>query len=103
MYPFLGGSDTRLIVVNITPTGLTIDGHAGYAKTGNDIICAAVSALAQNLVSSIEALTRDKILCQVKDGHMDIKWENLSPLLWSPYPFYQVPVPVHPHPPYLSS
>lgn len=78
MYPFLGGSDTRLIVVNITPTGLTIDGHAGYAKTGNDIICVAVSALAQNLVSSIEALTRDKILCQVKDGHMDIKWENLS-------------------------
>ncbi len=67
-----------MIVVNITPTGLTIDGHAGYAKTGNDIICAAVSALAQNLVSSIEALTRDKILCQVKDGHMDIKWENLS-------------------------
>lgn len=67
-----------MIVVNITPRGLTVDGHAGYAKTGNDIICAAVSALTQNLVSSIEALTEDKVLYQVENGHMDIKWENLS-------------------------
>lgn len=67
-----------MIAVNITPTGLTIDGHAGYTKTGNDIICASVSVLAQNLVNSIESFTGDKLLCQVEDGHMDIKWENLS-------------------------
>lgn len=67
-----------MIAVNITPIGLTIDGHAGYTKTGNDIICASVSALAQNLVNSIESFTGDKLFCQVEDGHMDIKWENLS-------------------------
>ena len=67
-----------MIVVNITPTGLTVDGHAGYAKTGNDIICAAVSVLTQNLVNSVEALTEDKVLCYMENGHMDIKWENLS-------------------------
>ena len=38
-----------MIAINITRTGLTVDGHAGYAKTGNDIICAAVSALTQGL------------------------------------------------------
>lgn len=67
-----------MIVINITPTGLTIDGHAGYAKTGNDIICASVSVLAQSLVNSIEAFTGDEILCRIEDGYMDIKWENLS-------------------------
>ena len=56
-----GGTD--LIVVNITPTGLTVDGHAGYAKTGNDIICTAVSVLTQNLVNSvISAYGRIKVL-----------------------------------------
>ena len=36
-----------LIVINITRTGLTVDGHAGYAEIGNDIICAAASAFPQ--------------------------------------------------------
>lgn len=67
-----------MIVVNITQTGLTVDGHAGYAKTGNDIICAAVSALAQGLIHSLDALTDDRISYQIRDGHIDIEYENLS-------------------------
>lgn len=67
-----------MIVVKITQTGLTVDGHAGYAKTGNDIICAAVSALAQGLIHSLDALTDDRISYQIRDGHIDIKYENLS-------------------------
>ena len=34
--------------------GFSIKGHAGYAEHGQDIICAAVSVLAQNTVNSIE-------------------------------------------------
>lgn len=67
-----------MIVVNITKNGLTVDGHAGYAKTGNDIICAAVSALAQGLIYSLDALTDDGISYQVMDGHIGIEYENLS-------------------------
>jgi len=67
-----------LIVVNITQTGLTVDGHAGYAETGNDIICAAVSALAQGLIHSLDALTDDRISYQIRDGHIGIEYENLS-------------------------
>ena len=67
-----------MIVVNITKNGLTVDGHAGYAETGNDIICAAVSALAQGLIYSLDALTDDRISCQVMDGHIGIQYENLS-------------------------
>lgn len=34
-------------------------GHAGYAPAGEDIVCAAVSALVINTVNSIETLVSD--------------------------------------------
>jgi uncharacterized protein YsxB (DUF464 family) len=40
-------------------TGFVCVGHAGYREEGQDIICAAVSALTVNTVNSIEALTED--------------------------------------------
>lgn len=67
-----------MIVVTVSTTGLTVDGHAGYAKTGNDIICAAVSALAQGLIHSLTALTEDKISYHAADGHIDINYKDLS-------------------------
>jgi hypothetical protein len=41
-------------------TGFRCTGHAGYAESGNDIICAGVSALVINTINSIEALTSAK-------------------------------------------
>lgn len=42
--------------------GLKLLGHAGYAKHGSDIICAAVSALTVNTVNAIEKYTDDRII-----------------------------------------
>lgn len=67
-----------MIVVTVSTTGLTVDGHAGYAKTGNDIICASVSALTQGIIHSLTALTDDKISYHVADGHIDINYKDLS-------------------------
>lgn len=67
-----------LIVVNITENGITVDGHADYAEPGKDIVCAAVSVLAQNLIESIKALTRDSIEYRMMPGHIDIDFKNLS-------------------------
>ena len=47
--------------------GFSLVGHAGYAESGSDIICAAVSMLSTNAVNSIEQLTDDKVLYNV-DG-----------------------------------
>lgn len=35
---------------------LSCDGHAGYAKKGSDIVCAALSALVINTLNSLEEL-----------------------------------------------
>lgn len=67
-----------MIAVHITTTGLTVDGHAEYAKIGNDIICAAVSALTQGLVHSLKSLTNDEIAYRIDDGHVDIEYKDLS-------------------------
>ena len=39
--------------------GFRIEGHAGYADSGYDIICSAVSVLTINTVNSIDRLTDD--------------------------------------------
>ena len=36
-------------------------GHAGYAEEGQDIVCAAVSALIITTVNSLDAFTEEKI------------------------------------------
>ena len=67
-----------MIVVNVRLDGITIEGHAGYAEAGKDIVCAGVTALTQTLVSSIEGLTRDKIQYRISPGRADIHYKNLS-------------------------
>ena len=67
-----------MIAIKVTKNGLTVDGHAGYAKAGNDIICAAVSVLVQGLIHSLDALTEDEISYNIRDGHIDINYRDLS-------------------------
>ena len=40
--------------------GFETKGHAGYAKRGEDIVCASVSVLVINTINSIEQYTNDK-------------------------------------------
>lgn len=40
--------------------GFAVSGHAMYGEYGEDIVCAAVSALAINTVNSIEKFTADE-------------------------------------------
>ena len=46
------------------------NGHADYAEKGQDIICAAVSALIVNTVNSVETLTEDLIISAVSYTHL---------------------------------
>ena len=43
--------------------GFRCIGHAGFARRGKDIVCAAVSALVLNTMNSIEEFTEDKFSC----------------------------------------
>ncbi len=56
--------------------GFRFKGHAGYAESGHDIVCAAVSALCINTMNSIEAFTKDtfKVKSDEKDGVIQLKF-----------------------------
>jgi uncharacterized protein YsxB (DUF464 family) len=67
-----------LTVIKRTEAGISISGHAGYAEHGKDIVCAAVSVMAQNLIRSIEELTEDKIEYYIGPGSINIEFGELS-------------------------
>ena len=58
--------------------GFTCKGHAGFADSGNDIVCAAISMLVTNTINSIEELLHEEV--QVKDdeitGYIDCRFPN---------------------------
>ena len=67
-----------------TLTGFQITGHAGYAEYGQDIVCAAVTALSFNTANSLEALTEDTFSAeQGQDGYLKVLVEDAELLLQS--------------------
>lgn len=67
-----------MIKIRVSDNRITVTGHSGYAPLGQDIVCAAVSVLTQNLINSIEELTDDKISYDIKPGRADIYYRNPS-------------------------
>ena len=53
--------------------GFDANSHAGYAEEGEDIVCAAISALVINTVNSIEAFTKDHYQVDVKEEDASIR------------------------------
>ena len=71
-----------MIIVEIRKSGdeyagFSSKGHAGYAKEGDDIICAAVSVLTANTINSIEKFTDDAFKAEAADGIVRWKFTEL--------------------------
>mgnify|MGYP000863908753 CR=1 FL=1 len=53
--------------------GYVLAGHAGYEKYGSDIVCAAVSAIAQTVLFALQdILGEDQVVCKVEEGDMRV-------------------------------
>ncbi|WP_127529701.1 ribosomal-processing cysteine protease Prp [Paenibacillus kobensis] len=55
------GSDRRIVKFEVS-------GHANYAKRGQDIVCAGVSAVTVGTVNSIEAVAGVNLPYSIRDG-----------------------------------
>lgn len=60
-----------MIRAAFTHNRLTLDGHAGFAPRGGDIVCAAVSALAYALIGALEQQDNIRELV-VRPGHITV-------------------------------
>lgn len=67
-----------MIEISIDADKVVVLGHAEYAQCGQDIVCAAVSALVTTFVASVEELTEDNIKADLTAGSAVIEYENLS-------------------------
>lgn len=67
-----------MITITRTDSSITVDGHAGYAPHGQDIVCAAVSTLVQGFLLSMDKLTVDELKTHTGAGKALIEYGNLS-------------------------
>lgn len=58
---------------------INADGHAGYAKIGQDIVCAGVSVLLQTLAYRVMEITPDYKL-EISTGHFYLKADSKDAL-----------------------
>lgn len=55
-----------------TLCGFTCKGHVEYAKTGHDIVCAAVSFLSTTCANALEKVAGAKPLVEIADGELSV-------------------------------
>lgn len=67
-----------MITINHTHEQITIKGHAEYAPHGQDIVCAAISALLQTFTMSVDTFTADKLNTEMTAGNAVVTYRNLT-------------------------
>jgi uncharacterized protein YsxB (DUF464 family) len=60
-------------------TGFRISGHSGYSEEGSDIVCAAVSALAQTALLGLMKYAPSQTAYEVEDGFLSVRLSQVSP------------------------
>ena len=67
-----------MIRVAENAAGVAVTGHAGHGPPGQDIVCAAVSALVQTLALSLDRLAPGETVCSMEPGSATIRYTSLS-------------------------
>lgn len=52
-------------------TEFKLTGHARFAKSGDDIVCSAASAVAQTALQGLKMVANIDIKYKIKDGYLD--------------------------------
>lgn len=62
--------------------GFSIKGHAGFREHGRDIICAAISAISQQVVIGIVNYLKIDAKPEIKDGFLQIDLREIDRSEW---------------------
>ena len=55
---------------------VVVSGHAGYARHGEDIVCAAVSILSQTILIGLVEVLKQDVRYEISDGYLEFSLEN---------------------------
>lgn len=70
-----------MINIRLTTNQLEVTGHAARpegVQPGQNIVCAAVSALTLTLIEGLECIANERISARVDAGDVLIEWDELS-------------------------
>lgn len=56
--------------------GIKVTGHANYAKHGEDIVCAAVSVLAQTTLLGLVEVLKINVDYKIDEGYLEFNLKN---------------------------
>lgn len=56
--------------------GFAIKGHAEWADSGSDIVCAAVSSLSQTALLGLEYYAKDQVSYRHESGHLTVQLKH---------------------------
>lgn len=59
-------------------TGYKVEGHAGLAEAGKDILCAAVSVITQTPILGLERHLKRHPRCQVIEGTLKVELDKVD-------------------------
>ncbi len=68
----------NMITVKVHKNGLEVNGHAGIAPCGRDIVCAGVSAITLTLLHGLEEIARMEVESISVNGYVSVEWEKLN-------------------------
>jgi uncharacterized protein len=70
-----------MIHVTFTPMSVEMKGHAHYANAGQDIVCAAASAIAISLLKAIDKfIAKSDIVLDQDEGYLYFEMTKLQPI-----------------------
>lgn len=67
-----------MIQIYMDGSKILVEGHAGFAPPGQDIICAGVSALTQTLVQALDVLAPGEAAFYIEPGKAVIQFQMHS-------------------------
>lgn len=67
-----------MIQIYMDGSKILVEGHAGFAPPGQDIICAGVSALTQTLVQALDVLASGETVFHIEPGKAVIQFQTHS-------------------------
>lgn len=67
-----------MIQIHVDSTQIVVEGHAGFAPTGQDIVCAGISALTQTLIKALNVLAPRESAFHIEPGKVVIQFQMHS-------------------------
>ena len=67
-----------MIKISVSNDGFVVHGHAGFARRGEDVVCASVSSIVQTAVLGLRNVMGMQVQIEKRDGYLKVDAKELD-------------------------